>query len=405
MKLDYAKIALRNLRMRSKRTWLTMIGIFIGIAAVVALTSLGQGLEQAIIGEFSAVGGDKIFIQAKSAGFGPPGFQKSGQVGEDDIDVVKRVNGVLDVGGQIFRPATIEFSDEQVVQYIASVPDDESYDLILESQSYKIMEGRMVRRTDKGKVMIGKDYVMQDIFKTKPRVGNKLKINGQSFEIVGILERTGDPGADRAIVASIEDVRDILDIEDEFNYLVVRVAQSMDPEDAVEPLTRAMRRDRGLKEGKEDFQIETATQLIESFRNILVVVQMVLVGIACISLLVGGIGIMNTMYTSVLERTKEIGIMKAIGARNSDVLSIFLIESGLLGMAGGAIGVIIGASLSKLVEILGKQVLDTTLLKAQFPWYLIVGALVFSFVIGTLSGILPARQASHLKPVDALRYE
>ncbi|HLC84189.1 MAG TPA: ABC transporter permease [Candidatus Nanoarchaeia archaeon] len=405
MKLDYAKIALRNLRMRSKRTWLTMIGIFIGIAAVVALTSLGQGLEQAIIGEFSAVGGDKIFIQAKSAGFGHPGFQKSGQVGEDDIDVVKRVNGVLDVGGQIFRPATIEFSDEQVVQYIASVPDDESYDLIIESQSYKIMEGRMVRRTDKGKVMIGKDYVMQDIFKTKPRVGNKLKINGQSFEIVGILERTGDPGADRAIVASIEDVREILDIEDEFNYLVVRVSPSMDPEDAVEPLTRAMRRDRGLKEGKEDFQIETATQLIESFKNILVVVQMVLIGIACISLLVGGIGIMNTMYTSVLERTKEIGIMKAIGARNSDVLSIFLIESGLLGMAGGAIGVVIGASLSKFVEILGQQVLDTTLLKAQFPWYLIVGALVFSFVIGTLSGILPARQASHLKPVDALRYE
>ena len=236
-------------------------------------------------------------------------------------------------------------------------------------------------------------------------MGNKLKINGQSFEIVGILERTGDPGADRAIVASIEDVREILDIEDEFNYLVVRVSPSMDPEDAVEPLTRAMRRDRGLKEGKEDFQIETATQLIESFKNILVVVQMVLIGIACISLLVGGIGIMNTMYTSVLERTKEIGIMKAIGARNSDVLSIFLIESGLLGMAGGAIGVVIGASLSKFVEILGQQVLDTTLLKAQFPWYLIVGALVFSFVIGTLSGILPARQASHLKPVDALRYE
>ena len=129
------------------------------------------------------------------------------------------------------------------------------------------------------------------------------------------------------------------------------------------------------------------------------------VGIALISLLVGGIGIMNTMYTSVLERTREIGVMKAIGAKNSDVLGMFLIESGLLGLVGGAIGVIIGMSISKLVEIGANSAFGPGTIVAVFPPYLIIGALAFSFIVGALSGVLPARRASKLKPVDALRSE
>jgi putative ABC transport system permease protein len=131
----------------------------------------------------------------------------------------------------------------------------------------------------------------------------------------------------------------------------------------------------------------------------------VLVGIAAISLIVGGIGIMNTMYTAVIERTKEIGTMKAVGARNSDVLLVFLFESGLLGLVGGAIGIAIGYGLGKSAEYAATMALGTDLLQASFPWYLILGALAFSFVIGTMSGILPALQAAKLKPADALRYE
>jgi len=134
-------------------------------------------------------------------------------------------------------------------------------------------------------------------------------------------------------------------------------------------------------------------------------VQAVLVGIAAISLLVGGIGIMNTMYTSVLERTKEIGTMKAVGAKNSDILFIFLFESGLLGLVGGAIGIGIGIGLGEGAEYIASVGLGTNLLQAVFPWYLILGALLFSFLIGTLSGIFPAMQAAKLKPADALRYE
>ena len=111
------------------------------------------------------------------------------------------------------------------------------------------------------------------------------------------------------------------------------------------------------------------------------------------------------MYTAVIERTKEIGVMKSIGAQNKDILIIFVIESGLLGLVGGAIGIALGIGLSKLVEFLAFQFLGTSLIKAFFPWYLIVGALLFSFLIGTISGLLPAKQAASLKPVDALRYE
>ncbi|MFA5247531.1 MAG: FtsX-like permease family protein, partial [Candidatus Micrarchaeia archaeon] len=127
--------------------------------------------------------------------------------------------------------------------------------------------------------------------------------------------------------------------------------------------------------------------------------------IAAISLIVGAVGIMNTMYTAVLERTKEIGIMKAIGAKNSEIMVLFLIESGLLGLVGGVIGVILGYIMGKAAEVIANQMLGSSLLKLYFPPELIIGALLFSFVIGALSGMVPARQASHLRPVDALRYE
>jgi len=144
---------------------------------------------------------------------------------------------------------------------------------------------------------------------------------------------------------------------------------------------------------------------METFSNIFGIVQGVLVGIAAISLLVGGIGIMNTMYTSVLERTKEIGTMKAIGAKNSDILQIFLFESGLLGLVGGAIGVALGAGLGKGVQYAAAILLDSDLLQASITLPLVLGALTFSFLIGSLSGIFPAMQAAKLKPADALRYE
>ena len=142
----------------------------------------------------------------------------------------------------------------------------------------------------------------------------------------------------------------MLDIEDEESIIIARIATGFNPEDIISEIERKLRKSRGEKEGQETFQVNTSEQLLASFQNILIVIQGVLIGIAAISLLVGGIGIMNTMYASVLERTKEIGTMKAIGAKNSHILLLFLIESSLLGLVGGLIGIIIGLILAKTVE-------------------------------------------------------
>jgi putative ABC transport system permease protein len=200
-------------------------------------------------------------------------------------------------------------------------------------------------------------------------------------------------------------MREIYNTGVEETQILVETESNAEPEKVAEKIKQVLRKERSEKEGEETFSVQTSEQLLESFSNIFAVVQGVLVGIAAISLIVGGIGIMNTMYTSVLERTKEIGTMKAVGAKNSDVLLIFLFESGLLGMIGGTIGVLIGVGLGKGVEYIAQVALNTNLLRADFSIFLIGGALLFSFLIGALSGIFPAIQAAKLRPADALRYE
>lgn len=174
-----------------------------------------------------------------------------------------------------------------------------------------------------------------------------------------------------------------------------------------EDIEKELKKERGekLSEKSQTFDVLTSEQLLNTFGDVLGIVQAVLVGIAAISLLVGGIGIMNTMYTAVIERTREIGTMKAVGAKNSDILMIFLFESGLLGLVGGAIGIGIGIGMGKIAEYMAADALGSNLFQAAFPWYLIAGALTFSFLIGTISGVLPALQAAKLRPADALRYE
>ena len=164
-----------------------------------------------------------------------------------------------------------------------------------------------------------------------------------------------------------------------------------------------MRKDRKEKKGEEDFSVQTPVKALGTVNLILNIINLIVTGIAAISLVVGGIGIMNTMYTSVLERTKEIGIMKAIGARNSDVMKIFLIESGLLGLVGGVVGAVIGLLLAFGVSGAANAAFGSVILKVTLSWPLLLMSISFSLIIGIVSGISPAIQASKLKPVDALR--
>lgn len=407
---DYFKVGISNLFRRKLRSWLTMIGIFIGIAAVVALISLGQGMKEAIGSIFLNIGADKIIVQAKSGlqFAGPPGSSAASNLTTHDIDVIKRVKGIDKVGARLIKPAKLEFNNEVAFYFAASMPDDdEGRQLVIEANRYETEQGRLLKKGDKFKAFIGYNVANKGLFKKKKiELGNKIKINDVEFEVIGILKKSGNPQQDRVVIIPEDTLRQVLKItKNKVDIIAIKVQKGVDVDVVANEIEKAMRRDRGLELGKEDFQVQTPQQILETLNTILTIVEIVLIGIAAISLLVGGIGIANTMYTAVIERTKEIGVMKSIGAQNRDILLIFVIESSLLGLAGGAIGIAIGIGLSKLVEYLAFVYLGTILIKAFFPWYLIVGSLIFSFLVGTVSGFLPARQASSLKPVDALRYE
>jgi putative ABC transport system permease protein len=401
---DYFKIAIGNLRHRGLRTWLTLVGIFIGIAAVVALISVGQGLQGAIQTEFEKLGTDKIMV-TPAGSFGPTGGGAV-PITKDDVDVIKKVNGVAEVGYVKFQVAEFNWGkDEQTFPYITGIPLDKSYKMLEDTMQLDVIEGRTFREGDVKKAIIGYDYAHSADFKEKIRVGQKIEVKGEEFEVIGIMDKIGNQQDDRQITTTEEGFDKIFDMGDEVSMIVVRVQQGVVASDVVDPLEKALRKHRGLKEGNEDFQVQTFEELIKSFMDIFSIIQTVLIGIAAISLLVGAVGIMNTMYTSVLERTRDIGVMKAIGARNSDILKMFLIESGFLGLIGGAIGIAIGLGIAKLAEVVGGAALGTDYLKAAVPVWLVVGALLFAFILGSISGILPAKQASEMSPVDALREE
>ena len=402
---EYFWLSVNSLRKRKLRSWLTMIGIFIGIAAVVSLISLGQGMQQAIENQFLSLGADKITIQTKGVVTGPPGSNSNVILTKSDLDVVRRAQGVASAAGRLIEPITINFNRKTVFSYVASIPDDvQSRDLVLETANLDIIAGRQLKIGDKYDVVVSEDYTTSPKFDNKAlSVGDRIEINGQKAQVVGVFKKTGNPFTDMSFLMNERSIRDLLGIQDKYDLITAKISPGTSIQNVAENIKKDLRKHRDVKEGKEDFTVTTPEETVKTFKTVLNIVEAVLVGIATISLLVGGIGIMNTMYTSVLERRREIGIMKAIGAKNSDVMIIFIIESGMLGLVGGAIGIVLGMGFSKLVEIIATAVLGTALIQAFFPWYLILGSLAFSFVVGTAAGTLPAFQASRLPPVEALR--
>jgi len=399
----YFSLATNNLRRRKLRSWLTMIGIFIGIAAVVSLISLGQGLQDYITGEFEKLGADKIIIMPK--GMGPPGTAGASLVlTSKDLEVVENVRGVEWVSGYLIKQGQATFKGETGIGYATGM-NAEDMDRLIELGNYEVFAGRSLKKGDKFKTVVGYSHVYGEVWDKPLEIGSTIEIEGYDFKVVGVFEKIGNPVDDGILYVPKDTLREILDVGDEESELLAKTASGFDPADVAETIKRKLRQSRGEKEDQETFNVNTSEQLLDSFSSIFAVVQGVLVGIAGISLLVGGIGIMNTMYTSVIERTKEIGTMKAVGAKNSDIMWLFLIESGMLGLVGGAIGVLVGIGLAKGAEFIAAQALGTNLLQASMNPIIFGGALLFSFVVGAVSGVLPAMQAAGLKPADALRYE
>jgi len=403
MLFDYLKLAIENIMHRKLRAWLTILGIVVGIAAVVALVSLGQGLQYTVNQQFSKIGADKVTIQAKGSQGAPGSSTGNTILTKSDYDVVKKSQGVEGAVQVLLRTGKIEFNKKTKYSSVRGLPIDDTSKIYLETGVYDVGQGRFLKQGDKNKIVIGPELAKSTTFGKPININSKITINGKDFTVIGIFKEGGNPGISSAIVMTLDDERDLFNTPDEISMIEVKVKDAQQLDKTIETIKKDLRRHRNVKEGQEDFSVQSTKQYIESFLIVFNVITVLLVGLASISLLVGAIGIANTMYTAVLERTREIGVMKAIGAKNSDILQIFLIESSLIGLVGGIIGMLLGVLISKGAEIAIGAFLGKGFFMVFLPWWLLAGAAGFALVVGALSGILPAKQAAEMNPVEALR--
>jgi putative ABC transport system permease protein len=380
-----------------------MIGIFISIATIFILVSLSLGLDATIQEQFRKIGSDKFFLDPKGQLAGP-GSGGAVTFTEKDIRTIEKVNGVKEVTYLVIGSAKLEKGNEVKFANVAGIPLDRT-NFWEETGFIEAEYGKLLRKGDSKKIDIGSQYLHNNVFNKPVKVGDKLTIQGLDFKVKSNLKTIGNPTDDKIIYMSIEDFRETFPENKRIDQITVQVNQGIDINKVAENVQKKLDKSRDVNEDNRDYRISTPEELLATIDTVLNIITGFLLGVAAISLLVGGIGITNTMYTSVLERRKEIGILKSVGAQNGDVLAIFTIEAGLLGLVGGIIGVIIGIIFSKGLEYIAANILATSILQVSIPVYLIVGVLTFSFLIGCFSGLWPSWQATKVSPVEALRYE
>jgi putative ABC transport system permease protein len=401
MNLDEFIYALKNLKDRGLRSWLTVISIVIGIMAIFAIVSFGLGLQKYVDTLAQESGTDKLFIQAR--GIGAPGTDDTFVLTKSEIDFIGKIKGVDEVAGIYMTPGEISLDNSKKYVYVTGYEMD-NQKLVTEAFTVDIEKGRELKDDEVGRCVLGYNYQLNNkVFEEPIVLGDKLKVNGHKVEVVGFFEEVGNPQDDSNVYLTFKGYETIFpEKKNEFGFIIARAEKNVDPEELADKIEEKLRKKRGEEEGRETFFVQTFADALQTFNAIFGVLNGILVLIALISLIVAGVNIMNTMYTSVLERTKEIGIMKAIGAQNHDILTIFVLESAILGMVGGGIGVLFGYLIAKAGGNAAAQA-GYALLQPTFPLYLIIGCILFAFFIGAFAGILPAIQASKLNPVDALR--
>lgn len=402
---DYFFLGFRNLKRRGIRSYLTLIGILIGIAAVVSLISLGDGLKSAITSQFGISSTEIISVQAGGlSGYGAPGTGVVNPLTLDDVEEIKKISVVETAISRNIVSLKIEFNDKLVIGFGTNIPSGKDRNLVYELLDIEIDQGNMLEDTDTYDVVLGNNFIFEDKngFGKAIRVGNKIKIDGKYFNVKGILKKKGSFILDNVVLMNSDQLKEIGKYGDEVDVIGVKVKDKSLMDKAKEEIEKTLRKTRNVKKGQEDFEVSTPQAALQTVNQILTGVQVFIVLIAVMSILVGAIGIVNTMTTSVLERKKEIGVMKAIGARNSDIFFQFFIEAGLLGLIGGLIGVIFGVFIGyfgtlAINSFLGSQA------SPQINLILVSSALLGSFILGSIAGIVPAMQAAKQNPVEALR--
>lgn len=397
---ETARYSLRNLKQRKARSFFTILSIFIGITTIFIFVSFGLGLY-VYIGELTTgSSADKLIIQPKGGTISM--FESNVKFGDDDIEAIARVPGVYEVTGSYIQTVEIEVQNERL--YTLLISYDPKKPIVMDLSNIGLEKGRDVSNGKK-EIVLGYNYMVDDkIFPKAIRLNQNIGLNGEDIRVVGFNEEVGSAQDDAQVYVSNEYMEELYAGEN-LSYLWIVAQVDIDNIDSVkEKIEKALRDERNLKKGKEDFFVQSFDDMVEGFSSAINIVIGFIVLIALISVAVSAINTANTMITSVLERVKEIGVIKSIGARNSDILGIFLFESAFLGFVAGVVGVLLGWGLASL----GGYILDYVgygFLQPAFPWWLFLSCIIFATVTGAVSGVWPAINASKINPVDALRYE
>lgn len=403
--MESVRIALRGLSANKLRSALTMLGIIIGVAAVIALMSVGKGVEATVTGSFQGLGSNLLFVFSGGNSDQPKPLTYSDAEAIADPFLVP---DVVAVAPAIVRNAEVVYRDQKTVTSVNGVTPE--YEQV---RNFYVEEGEFISQEDlDGRMrvaVLGKTVVENLFSEDVYPIGQVIRIRGVPFRVIGIMEEKGGSGfgdEDDVIFVPLTSMDARLfhsrtssgDIR--LSVVYVQVASEEVIDRAIEDISNVLRdRHRIAFREDDDFTIISQADVLSIAQDITGVLTIFLGSIAAISLLVGGIGIMNIMLVSVTERTREIGIRKAVGARRRDILLQFLIESMVLSMLGGVVGIVLGVGGSKVIANMAQN-LETVVTPD-----VILLATGFSAAVGLFFGIYPATRAARLHPIEALRYE
>lgn len=395
------------------RSWLTIIGIVIGVGAVVGIMSLSENMQKDMESRFATMdltaitispGSSKAMMSGPGGGGGNGGGSSASSSDSNltnkDIMAIKSVEGIKYMYGEISGHEKVYFLGQEAELSITGVdPQVWQY-----ATTYTAASGRLLEPSDNYVAVIGSG-VAQDVFDHEVGLNQVLTIGGKSVRVVGILESEGGSTDNEIIMPIDAAVTLITDAKPNIFDSIVVKADSMDiAENVSADIKDKLMLSRHVTEKNIDFSVSTSASMVATASSMMESMTLFLAAIAGVSLVVGAVGIANTMFTSVMEKTREIGTMKAIGATNRDILMIFIMNSALVGLVGGILGVIAGSLVTALFPLLGMQMIGGSVSISLSPTLTAFG-LSIAVAIGVISGVIPAYNASKMKPVDALRYE
>jgi putative ABC transport system permease protein len=402
MSRELIEYSLRGMIHRKTRSILTIASILIGITAIFILISFGIGLYGYVDQFSSASSANKITIMPK--GFGGMSFQENPFFSEADFRAVQNAPGVYSAITINYAAAEIQQDKTKKYSFVIAY-DPAKPRILMDLTGIKLFKGRQLNPSDSGKIVLGYNYLIKDKIMPKAYdVNSKIMVQGQELRVIGFFAPIGNPQDDAQMYVSQEMFRQLYPNKSAgYDWIYAEVDQSKIKQ-VVADVEKALRNSRNVKEGREDFTVQSFDDLLATYSNVLNGIAGFVILIALISVIVSAINTSNTMITSVLERTREIGVMKSVGATNSEILKIFLFESGVLGFIAGVLGVFFGwliaSSLGRIIVTAGWGFLSPA-----FPWTLFAGCILFATATGAISGLLPAIKASKTNPVQALRYE